>query len=177
MDSIRRAYRALQRAWSGQDWEAWAGTCAEGYRFDTGTGLRLDVAGTLAWSRAWFAAFPDYAEEIGALHIGADSAVAELVGEATSTADFVLGGATLLPATGSWACGCRPIPAAEGAFRVTAPVVGSVFGGHRLAYIAMCAYDRGRPERARGEHDGRRRRTRPCAVGERAFARARLARQ
>ncbi|RDI42747.1 ester cyclase [Nocardia mexicana] len=100
MDSVRRAYYAVQRAWSGQDWEAWAGTCAEGYRFDTGAGLRLDVAGTLAWSRAWFAAFPDYAEEVGALHIGADSAVAELVGEATSTADFVLGEATLLPATG-----------------------------------------------------------------------------
>ncbi|WP_280268332.1 ester cyclase [Nocardia wallacei] len=100
MDSVRRAYGAVQRAWSGQDWEGWAATCAEGYRFDTGTRVRLGLAGTLDWSRAWFAAFPDYAEEVGALHVGADSVVAELVGEATSAADFVLGGTTLLPATG-----------------------------------------------------------------------------
>ncbi|WP_024806089.1 hypothetical protein [Nocardia sp. BMG51109] len=135
MDSVRRAYDSVQQAWSGQRWESWAETCAEGYRFDTGTGLRLDLAGTMAWSRAWFAAFPDYTEEIGAVHIGpvhagspgagsenagtgsggtgtgvtdsgddrpvgAKSVVAELIGEATSVNDFVLGGATLLPATG-----------------------------------------------------------------------------
>ncbi|MBB5911333.1 putative ester cyclase [Nocardia transvalensis] len=100
MEAIERAQAAVQRAWTGQDWEAWAATCAEGYVFDTGTGLRLDLAGTLAWSKAWFAAFPDYTERVAEVHAGPDSAVAELVGEATSAGDFVLGGVTLLPATG-----------------------------------------------------------------------------
>ncbi|MBF6176767.1 ester cyclase [Nocardia blacklockiae] len=100
MDTVRSAYAAVQRAWTGQDWRAWADTCAAGYLFDTGTGLRLDLAGTLAWSRAWFAAFPDYAEEIAEVHVDGDSVVAELVGTGTSAADFVLGEATLLPATG-----------------------------------------------------------------------------
>lgn len=100
MDSVRSAYEAVQRAWIGQDWRAWEDTCAEGYRFDPFVGLRLDLPGTLAWSRAWFAAFPDYTEEIADLHVGGDTAVAELIGTATSAAEFVLGGATLLPATG-----------------------------------------------------------------------------
>ncbi len=99
-DSIRSAYDAVQQAWTGQDWQAWGATCAANYRFDPFVGLGLDLPGTLAWSRAWFAAFPDYTEEIADLHVGEDTVVAELIGTATSGADFVLGGATLLPATG-----------------------------------------------------------------------------
>ncbi|BCK54592.1 ester cyclase [Nocardia wallacei] len=100
MDSVRSAYDAVQRAWTGQDWRAWEDTCAAGYRFDPFAGLRLDLPGTLAWSRAWFAAYPDYTEEIAAVHVGGGTVVAELVGTATSAADFALGGTTLLPATG-----------------------------------------------------------------------------
>ncbi|MGV9816963.1 ester cyclase [Nocardia xishanensis] len=100
MNSIRQAYEAVQRSWSEQQWDAWADTCAEEYEFDTGTGLRMDLPGTMAWNRAWFAAFPDYEEEVRDLHIATDSAVAELVGRATSSADLVVAGTTLLRATG-----------------------------------------------------------------------------
>ncbi|MBV7705405.1 ester cyclase [Nocardia nova] len=100
MNAIRQAYDTVQRSWTGQQWDAWAATCAPDYAFDTGTGLRLDLAGTLDWSRAWFRAFPDYAEDIRAVHPAPNSAVAELVGRATSVDDFVVAGATLLPATG-----------------------------------------------------------------------------
>jgi predicted ester cyclase len=100
MNAIQRAYDVVQRSWTGQQWEAWAATCAPDYAFDTGTGLRLDLAGTLEWSRAWFAAFPDYVEDIRALHPAPNSAVAELVGRATAVNDFVVAGVTALPATG-----------------------------------------------------------------------------
>ncbi|NKY44399.1 ester cyclase [Nocardia cerradoensis] len=100
MNAIQQAYDAVQRSWTGQQWDAWAATCARDYAFDTGTGLRLDLAGTLDWSRAWFTAFPDYAEDIRALHPAPNSAVAELVGRATAVNDFVVAGVTVLPATG-----------------------------------------------------------------------------
>ncbi|OXR44802.1 hypothetical protein B7C42_02756 [Nocardia cerradoensis] len=100
MNAIQQAYDAVQRSWTGQQWDAWAATCARDYEFDTGTGLRLDLAGTLDWSRAWFTAFPDYAEDIRALHPAPNSAVAELVGRATAVNDFVVAGVTVLPATG-----------------------------------------------------------------------------
>ncbi|WP_063064147.1 ester cyclase [Nocardia violaceofusca] len=100
MNAIHQAYDAVQRSWTGQQWDAWAATCAPDYEFDTGTGLRLDLAGTVDWSRAWFTAFPDYAEDIRALHPAPNSAVAELIGRATAVNDFVVAGVTVLPATG-----------------------------------------------------------------------------
>ncbi|MFF0493459.1 ester cyclase [Nocardia sp. NPDC004068] len=100
MMTTRRAYDEVQRTWSAQRWDDWAATCAPAYEFDTGSGLRLDLAGTLAWNRAWFTAFPDYTEEIVAVHVTTDTAVAELSGRGTATAEFALGGRTLLPATG-----------------------------------------------------------------------------
>ncbi|WP_157163382.1 ester cyclase [Nocardia aobensis] len=100
MNAIQQAYDAVQRSWTGQQWDTWAATCAPDYEFDTGTGLRLDLAGTLDWSRAWFTAFPDYAEDIRALHPAPNSAVAELIGRATAVNDFVVAGVTVLPATG-----------------------------------------------------------------------------
>ncbi|MGC4932223.1 ester cyclase [Gordonia sp. DT30] len=90
--------RRVQNAWTRQRWDDWRRTCADRYRFHLTPTIELDLEQTLAWSRGWFAAFPDYREQITALYRSDDTAVAyEIVGAGTSSADLHLGGRKLIP--------------------------------------------------------------------------------
>ncbi|MHA7984930.1 ester cyclase [Rathayibacter sp. CAU 1779] len=96
MDVIALQER-VQKAWTQQRWDDWRLTCADAYRFQLSPGIRLDLEQTVIWSRAWFAAFPDYREQVTGLYTS-DSAVAyELVGNGTSSADLLLFGRTVIP--------------------------------------------------------------------------------
>ncbi|MFW0789675.1 ester cyclase [Gordonia sp. CPCC 205333] len=83
----------VQDAWVRQDWHDWAATCAPTYRFLlTPSFPALDASQTVAWSRAWFAAFPDYTEQVRGVY-STDRAVAyELIGSGTAMGDLIFGG-------------------------------------------------------------------------------------
>ncbi|SHN34567.1 ester cyclase [Cryptosporangium aurantiacum] len=99
MDLASR-FATVNAAWTGQDWDAWRATCAPGYTFRPLPGWELDVPQTLAWSRAVFAAYPDYRETVHHLHVTDDTVVAEVAGTATHTGPFELPGQPALPPTG-----------------------------------------------------------------------------
>ncbi len=75
MTDLDGLYRRIERLWTTQDWDAWSRTVAPGYAFEPGAGGRRDVDGTLRWSRAIFAAFPDYSQDLQHVVVTGSTAV------------------------------------------------------------------------------------------------------
>ncbi|MFJ4165557.1 ester cyclase [Microbacterium sp. NPDC089698] len=94
---IERIQRTVQQAWSRQHWDDWRATCDDSYQFRLTSTMHLDLGQTLEWSRAWFAAFPDYTEEVRGVYVSAGSVAYEVTGRGTSSADLTFSGRTLIP--------------------------------------------------------------------------------
>ncbi|MFC4122601.1 ester cyclase [Nonomuraea zeae] len=100
MTDLRELQRAVQQAWSGQRWDAWRATCADGYTFDPGIGVPLDLEQTMLWNIATFTAFPDFSEVVRHVYIDGNTVITEVLGQGGSAGEFRLFGSTLIPATG-----------------------------------------------------------------------------
>ncbi|WP_168203872.1 ester cyclase [Humibacter ginsenosidimutans] len=94
---VTQLQQRVHEAWMRQRWDDWRRTCADEYRFDLTPTIRLDLEQTLAWSRAWFTAFPDYREEVKAVYTSDAGVAYELIGAGTSSADVRLFGRTVIP--------------------------------------------------------------------------------
>jgi SnoaL-like protein len=90
-------YREIEQLWASQSWEQWAATVAPQYRFDPGVGALRDVDGTLEWSRALFAAFPDLSQSLDQVVVAGRTGVGVATTHGTFAGPLKLGTVVMQP--------------------------------------------------------------------------------
>lgn len=97
--SYQERYREYAHLWCAQDWTAWQQLVSPTYSFDPGVGQCRDLASTLQWSRAIFAAFPDYRQRLEYVIETGNTVTGVAVAQGTLSGTLDVGG-QLLKATG-----------------------------------------------------------------------------